>query len=162
MCAALVAQTRQTRMQARGDSHAQSDLKTAYQKWLDEDVAYIITAQEARAFVSLKSDAEREQFIEAFWQRRDPDPDTTENESRAQHYERIAHANQNFGFNDLAGWRTDRGRIYIMYGKPDQVRTSKSKEVWVYRFLPSIGSSIEIEFADVAGTGEFRLLKPVP
>jgi GWxTD domain-containing protein len=157
VCGTLSAQT----LKPFRDWLAQSDLKTVYQKWLDEDVAYIITAQESRAFTSLKTDAEREQFIEAFWLRRDPNPETTENEYRAEHYERIAHANQNFGFNNRAGWRTDRGRIYIMYGKPDEVRTSASKEVWIYRYLPNTGSNIEIEFVDATGTGELRLRKPI-
>jgi GWxTD domain-containing protein len=161
MCGSLAAQTRQVR-KPTSDPLAQSGFKTVYQKWLDEDVAYIITTQEGRAFMSLKSDAEREQFIQAFWMRRDPDPDTTENEYRAEHYERIAHANQNFSFNSLAGWRTDRGRIYIMYGKPDEVEKTSSGEAWTYRYLPGTGSNIRIDFVDVTGMGDLRLRQPMP
>ena len=159
MCGSLAAQ-QSTHNQAP-DSRAQSDLKPVYQKWLDEDVSYIITAQESRAFTSLKTDEEREQFIEAFWRRRDIKPETAENEYRAEHYERIAHANQNFGFNNIAGWRADRGRIYIMYGKPDEVQTSTSSEAWIYKSLPG-RSTIRIDFVDATGTGELRLRQPIP
>ena len=161
MCGTLSAQTRQTRKPTH-DSLAQSDLKTVYQKWLDEDVSYIITPQESRAFMSLKTDAEREQFIEAFWLRRDPDTDTTENEYREQYYERIAHANENFSFNSLPGWRTDRGRLYIMYGKPTEVEKTSSGEAWTYRYLPGTGSNIRLDFVDVTGTGDLRLRQPMP
>lgn len=155
MCGSLAAQ-QQARKVAPA-SLAQSDLKTVYQKWLDEDVAYIITAQESRAFTSLKTNEEREQFIEAFWVRRDLKPETAENEYRAEHYARIAHANQNFSFNGLAGWRTDRGRIFIMYGKPDEVEKTSFGEAWIYKYLPGKGSNIRIEFMDVTGKGDLRL-----
>lgn len=144
-----------------GSLAAQSDIKPAYQKWLDEDVAYIITAEERSAFQSLKTNQEREQFIEAFWVRRDPDPDTTENEYRREHYARIAHASEHFGFKGLAGWRTDRGRIFIMYGKPDEVQKTSNGEAWVYKYFPATGQSIRIEFTDVTGGGDLRLHKPM-
>ena len=86
---------------------------------MDEDVAYIITDEEKKIFKSLKTDDEREQFIEQFWLRRDPDPDTDVNEYREEYYQRIAYANENFA-SGIPGWKTDRGHIYIMFGKPDE------------------------------------------
>src|SRR4051794_29323918 len=112
-------------------SYGQSQYK--YQKWLNEDVAYIITPYEKQKFSELKTDAEREQYIEAFWHRRDPDVDTQENEYRDEYYERIAHANKDFAFGQVAGWRTDRGRTYILYGEPDEKQKTRSGEIWKYR-----------------------------
>src|SRR5215470_18898401 len=93
------------------------ELKKAYKDWLEKDVAYIITDEERKAFKRLETDDEREHFIEEFWRRRDPDPDTEENEYREEYYERIAYANEHYS-SGIPGWKTDRGRIYIMYGKP--------------------------------------------
>ncbi|PYS99944.1 MAG: GWxTD domain-containing protein, partial [Acidobacteria bacterium] len=90
-----------------------------FKKWIEEDVAYIITSEERKAWNKLQTDEEREQFIEAFWRRRDPDPDTEANEYLEEHYERIAYANQHFA-SGIPGWKTDRGRIYIMYGPPNE------------------------------------------
>lgn len=154
------------------------ELKTAYKKWLDNDVAYIITDQERKAFKALATDEERENFIEQFWRRRDPDPDTEENEYREQYYERIAYANEHFS-SGIPGWKTDRGRVYIAWGKPDSVESHASGglydrpsyeygggaitaypfEIWFYRHLEGIGSGIEIEFVDPTGTGEYRLAR---
>jgi GWxTD domain-containing protein len=149
----------------------------AYRDWIDKDVDYIITSQERDAFKKLKTNEEREQFIEMFWRRRDPDPDTDENEYREEYYERIAYANEHFS-SGVPGWKTDRGRIYIMYGKADEIEThpmgggyerpsyhgggSTSTypfEVWFYRYLPGIGSGIEIEFVDPTGSGEYRIAR---
>ena len=94
------------------------ELKKAYKDWLDKDVTYIITDEERKAFKKLATDDERERFIEEFWRRRDPDPDTDENEFKEEYYERIAYANEHFS-SGIPGWKTDRGRIWIMYGKPD-------------------------------------------
>jgi GWxTD domain-containing protein len=141
---------------------AAADVKSAYQRWLDEDVAYIITDQERRAFLLLSDDASRERFITAFWQRRDPNPATPENEYRDEHYRRIAFANQNFAFGCAAGWRTDRGRIYIKFGKPDQVRKTSQGEVWVYNYAAKQGTtgSLEIEFVSSPDGGDLRLKHP--
>jgi GWxTD domain-containing protein len=95
------------------------ELETPYKKWLNEDVAYIITDEERTAFKRLQTDEEREQFIEQFWLRRDPTPDTVENEFKEEHYRRIAYANDHYA-SGIPGWKTDRGRIYIMYGPPDE------------------------------------------
>src|SRR5687767_8308788 len=98
------------------------ELKKAYKDWLDKDVTYVITDEERRAFKKLQTDLEREKFIEEFWRRRDPDPDTDENEFKEEYYERIAYANEHFA-SGIPGWKTDRGRIWIMYGKPHERET---------------------------------------
>ena len=101
------------------------ELSKPYKKWLDEDVVYIITDEERAAFKQLSNDEERDNFIEAFWQRRDPTPDTEENEYKEEHYQRIAYANEHFAAG-VPGWKTDRGRIYIVYGKPDEIDSHPS------------------------------------
>src|SRR6266403_3976425 len=93
-----------------------------FKKWLDEDVTYIITSEERAAYKALKTDEEREQFIENFWLRRDPTPDTVENEFKEDHYARIAYANERYA-SGIPGWKTDRGRIYIIWGKPDEIES---------------------------------------
>src|SRR5262245_34956095 len=125
------------------DLSSQSVLSEVYTKWLSEDVVYIITTEEERYFRRLKSDEERERFIEEFWLRRDPTPDTDENEYRKEHYERIAFANQDFTADGVAGWRTDRGRIVIRYGKPDEIQKTASEEIWLYKGGTGPG---EVEF----------------
>lgn len=153
------------------------ELKEAYKRWLNTDVAYIITKDEKRAFQALTTDEERENFIENFWRRRDPNPDTEENEYREEYYERIAYANEHFS-SGIPGWRTDRGRIYIAWGKPDSIETHPTGgaydrpswegggstttypfEVWWYRHLDGVGDGIEIEFVDPTGTGEYRIAR---
>jgi GWxTD domain-containing protein len=153
------------------------ELKKAYKDWLDKDVAYLITEDERKAFKKLATDDERERFIEEFWRRRDPDPDTDENEFREEYYERIAYANEHYA-SGIPGWKTDRGRIYITWGKPDEVETHPSGgtynresyegggststypfERWFYRYLPGVGSGIEIEFVDPTGSGEYRIAR---
>jgi GWxTD domain-containing protein len=153
------------------------ELKKAYKDWLDKDVTYIITDEERKAFKKLATDDERERFIEEFWRRRDPDPDTDENEFKEEYYERIAYANEHFA-SGIPGWKSDRGRIWIMYGKPDGREThpmggsydrpsyegggSTSTypfETWFYRYLAGVGSGIEIEFVDPTGSGEYRLAR---
>ncbi len=158
VCSSVVAQ--QQSRKVFHHSLVQPGSRVVYEKWLNEDVAYIITAEEKRAFMLLKSDEQRERFIEAFWRHRDPQPATDENEYRAEYYGRFAYANQNFAFGDAAGWKTDRGRIYITYGKPDEVQKSSSGEVWIYNRLPGLGSNIKFEFVNAEGKGDFRLQQP--
>ncbi|MGH9946374.1 MAG: GWxTD domain-containing protein [Pyrinomonadaceae bacterium] len=153
------------------------ELKAAYKRWLDNDVAYIITKDERRAFQALQTDEERENFIENFWRRRDPDPDTEENEYREEYYERIVYSNEKFT-SGIPGWKTDRGRIYIAWGKPDSVESHPSGgsyerpsyegggststypfEIWFYRHLDGVGDGIEIEFVDPTGSGEYRIAR---
>jgi GWxTD domain-containing protein len=153
------------------------ELKKAYKDWLEKDVTYVITDEERKAFKRLQTDLEREKFIEEFWRRRDPDPDTEENEFKEEYYERIAYANEHFA-SGIPGWKTDRGRIWIMYGKPDERETHPMGgsydrpsyhgggstttypfEIWFYRYLPGVGSGIEIEFVDPSGSGEYRIAR---
>lgn len=153
------------------------ELKKAYKDWLEKDVTYVITDEERKAFKKLATDDERERFIEEFWRRRDPDPDTDENEFKEEYYERIAYANEHFA-SGIPGWKTDRGRIWIMYGKPDEREThpmggnynrpsyegggSTSTypfEIWFYRYLAGVGSGVEIEFVDPTGSGEYRIAR---
>jgi GWxTD domain-containing protein len=153
------------------------ELKKAYKDWLDKDVTYIITDEERKAFKKLATDDERERFIEEFWRRRDPDPDTDENEFKEEYYERIAYSNEHFS-SGIPGWKTDRGRIWIMYGKPDERETHPMGgsyerpsyegggstttypfEIWFYRYLAGVGSGVEIEFVDPTGSGEYRIAR---
>jgi len=153
------------------------ELKKAYKDWLEKDVTYIITDEERKAFKKLATDDERERFIEEFWRRRDPDPDTDENEFKEEYYERIAYANEHFS-SGMPGWKSDRGRIWIMYGKPDERETHPMGgqydrpsyegggstttypfETWFYRYLPGVGSGVEIEFVDPTGSGEYRIAR---
>ena len=105
----------------------------------------------------LKTDAERERFIAEFWRRRDPDPRTDKNEYREEYYGRLAYANEHFPFGEVPGWRTDRGRTFLMFGRPDEVQRSAGGEVWLYKFVPALGSGVRFEFVDQAGTGDYRL-----
>jgi GWxTD domain-containing protein len=146
-----------------------------YKKWLDEDVRWIITDEELSAFKKLTTNAERDTFIEGFWQRRDPTPDTAENEYKEEHYRRIAYANEHYAAG-MPGWRTDRGRIYVMFGPPTSIDTHPMGgpyqrsaeegggqtttfpfEVWRYRYLEGIGQEIEIEFVDDCGCGAYEM-----
>ena len=151
------------------------ELETPYKKWLNEDVTYIITDEERTAWKRLSTDEEREQFIEQFWLRRDPTPDTVENEFKEEHYRRIAYANEHYA-SGIPGWKADRGRIYITYGPADEIESHPSGgsyerpmaegggqtstypfEQWRYRYIEGIGNDIIIEFVDPTMTGEYRM-----
>jgi GWxTD domain-containing protein len=151
------------------------EVSGSYKKWLNEDVAYIITDEERAAFKQLSNDEERDNFIEAFWQRRDPTPDTVENEFKEEHYRRIAYANEHFAAG-IPGWKTDRGRIYIVYGPPDEIESHPSGgtyerpieegggststfpfEDWRYRYIEGIGQEVIIEFVDDCMCGNYEM-----
>ena len=151
------------------------ELTATYGRWVEQDVAYIITDEERGAFARLKTDEEREQFIEQFWLRRDPTPDTVENEYKEEHYRRIAYANEHFA-SGVPGWRTDRGRIYITWGPPDErdehpsggtyqrkpeegggMTSTFPFEIWRYRHLEGVEEDVELEFVDPTMSGQFRL-----
>ena len=151
------------------------ELSKTYKKWLNEDVVYIISDQERAAFKQLSNDEERDNFIEAFWQRRDPTPDTEENEFKEEHYRRIAYANEHFAAG-IPGWKTDRGRMYIMYGPADEIDSHPSGgsyerpmeegggetstfpfETWRYRYLEGIGQEVIIEFVDTCMCGDYHM-----
>lgn len=151
------------------------ELEGPFKKWLDEDVRYIITPDERKAFLQMSTDEEREQFIQGFWLRRDPTPDSLENEYREEHYRRIAYASERYA-SGIPGWKTDRGRVYIAYGPPDEIESHPSGgmyqrpynegggftstfpfEIWRYRWIEGIGSDILLEFVDPTMTGEYRM-----
>src|SRR5579872_7150603 len=157
------------------EAKLRKELETPYKKWLNEDVAYIITDEERQAFKRLATDEERDSFIEQFWLRRDPTPDTVENEYKEEHYRRIAYANDHYA-SGIPGWKADRGRIYIMYGPADEIESHPSGgtyerpaeegggetstfpfEQWRYRYLEGIGTNIIIEFVDTTMSGEYRM-----
>ncbi len=148
-----------------------------FKKWLTEDVVYIITDEERSVFESLTTTEEREQFIEQFWHRRDPDLRTAHNEFREEHYRRIAYANEKF-VSAQPGWKTDRGKIYILHGPPDEIdgrpaggvyvrpmregggtTSTYPFEVWRYRNIDGLGRNVELEFVDPTYTDEFRLAR---
>jgi GWxTD domain-containing protein len=157
------------------EERLRKELETPFRKWLNEDVTYIITDEERAAFKRLATDEEREQFIENFWLRRDPTPDSNENEYKEEHYRRIAYANERFA-SGIPGWKTDRGRMYITFGPADEVESHPSGgsyerpfeegggttstypfEKWRYRWIEGIGTDIIIEFVDPTMTGEYRM-----
>ena len=110
------------KQRSKRDKDLFNELDSQYKKWLNEDVVYIISPEERSAFLHLQTNEEREQFIEAFWQRRNPDPDSAENTFKEEHYRRIAYANEHYS-SGIPGWKTDRGRIYIMWGPPDEIQS---------------------------------------
>jgi GWxTD domain-containing protein len=151
------------------------ELSKTYRKWLDEDVRWIITDEERSAFKQLSNDEERDQFIEAFWQRRDPTPDTEENEFKEEHYRRIAYANEHYAAG-IPGWKSDRGRTYIVFGPADEIESHPSGgsyerpmeegggetstfpfETWRYRYLEGIGQEVMIEFVDSCMCGDYHM-----
>jgi len=157
------------------DKQLQKELATPYKKWLEEEVAYIMMDEERSAFLRLSTNEEREQFIEQFWLRRDPTPESIENEHKEEHYRRIAYANERFA-SGIPGWKTDRGRLYIMWGPADEVESYPAGgsynrpyeeggggtsvfpfEKWRYRYLDGIGNNVILEFVDPSGSGEYRL-----
>jgi GWxTD domain-containing protein len=157
------------------ETQLRRELESPYRKWLNEDVSYIITDEERAAFKRLQTDEEREQFIENFWLRRDPTPDTVENEFKEEHYRRIAYANEHYA-SGIPGWKTDRGRIYIVYGPPDEIEDHSSGgfyerppeegggetstypfQQWRYRYVDGIGNNVVLEFVDPSMSGEFHL-----
>lgn len=151
------------------------DLADHYKKWMNEDVAYIISDDEKATFKALSNEEERENFVEQFWARRNPDPRSGDNTFKEEHYRRIAYANEHYT-SGIAGWRTDRGRIYIMFGKPDELESHPTGgsyarpynegggqtstfpfEKWWYRHIEGVGDDIEIEFVDKTMSGEYRM-----
>src|SRR5881275_2054778 len=151
------------------------ELDSAYKQWLNEDVVYIITPEERNAFLQLETNEEREQFIEQFWLRRSSNPDLPDNDFKEEHYRRIAYANEHFA-SGIPGWKTDRGRMYIMWGPADEVESHPTGgtydrpmeegggststypwETWRWRYLEGIGENIILEFVDPSGSGEYHL-----
>jgi GWxTD domain-containing protein len=158
----------------RAQKALRQELKGTYKTWLGQEVTYIISDDERKAFMTLSNDEERDSFIEAFWQRRNPNPDSPENEFREEHYRRIQYANDHFAAGK-PGWRTDRGHIYISFGKPDDIESHPSGgmyqrpqdegggststfpfEIWHYRYIEGIGENVNLEFVDTCQCGDFH------
>src|SRR5271155_3952 len=151
------------------------DLDSQYKQWLNEDGIYIISPEERNAFLQLDTNEEREQFIEQFWLRRSSNPDLPENDFKEEHYRRIAYANEHYA-SGIPGWKTDRGKMYIIWGAPDEIESHPTGgtydrpmnegggststypwETWRYRYMEGIGEDITWEFVDPTSTGEYHL-----
>jgi GWxTD domain-containing protein len=159
----------------KSDKQLYKELASPYKKWLDDDVVYIISDAERKLFLKLQTNEEREQYIEAFWQRRNPNQDSPENEFKEEHYRRIAYANEHFSAG-MQGWRTDRGRMYIAWGPPTSIESHTTGESymrpydqgggttktfawekWNYNYKDGLGQNIDLEFVDPTGSNEFHL-----
>ncbi len=164
-----------TKDQKKKMARALKEIGKEYKEWLNEDVIYIISPDERTAFLQLDTNEEREQFIEQFWLRRSGNPDLPDNDFKEEHYRRIAYANEHYA-SGIPGWKTDRGRIYIIWGPADEVdshptggtydrpmeegggsTTTYPWEKWRYRYLEGMGNNVELEFVDPSGSGEYRL-----
>src|SRR5690348_881021 len=171
-----------TKQERKRQKAIQKEMESPYKQWINGPIGYLITPEERAAFKKLTTDDERDQFIEEFWRRRNPDPGSSENAFKEEMYRRIAYANEHFS-SGVPGWRTDRGHIYIMYGPPDDQETHPSGgtyvanptelpysgpdasntmttypfEDWTYRYIPGIGENVELEFVDPTLTGEYHL-----
>jgi GWxTD domain-containing protein len=169
-------QSKQSKKEARKQKKkALHEMGNAYGEWLQEDVVYIITKEEEDAFERLSTNEERDQFIEIFWDRRNSNPESEENTVKDEHYRRIAYANEHFS-SGVAGWKTDRGHMYILWGPPDEIdshptggtydrtaqegggsTTTYAWEKWRYRHLEGLDENVEMEFVDPTGSGEYHL-----
>jgi GWxTD domain-containing protein len=164
-----------TKQEKQRQNALKREMISAYDKWIKDEVPYIITDEERAAFKKLTTDEEKEQFVEQFWERRNPNPGSAENEFREEYYRRIAYANERYA-SGIPGWKSDRGRIYITYGPPDEIDSHPSGgfynrpieegggetstypfETWRYRYIDGIGSDIILEFVDPTMTGEYHL-----
>jgi GWxTD domain-containing protein len=183
------AQSKTSEHPATENSNSAQNLPQRYQQWLSEEVPYIITDTERANFKKLSTDHERDQFINAFWERRNPNPGSAENEFKEMYYRRIAYANQHYHFpGGIQGWRTDRGRIYIIYGPPDEIEAHpgggdnsvKPFEGWLYHHIQEYvppkqvtvqgktelkaqtiqRSNVIMKFVDLCNCGDYRLQSP--
>ena len=164
-----------TKEQKKKAKEVLKELGHEYKQWLNEDVVYIITPAERTTFLQLGTNEEREQFIEQFWLRRSSNPDLPENDFKEEHYRRIAYANEHYA-SGIPGWKTDRGKMYIIWGPADEVEshptggtydrpmeegggstTTYPWETWRYRYMEGIGENITWEFVDPTGSGEYHL-----
>jgi GWxTD domain-containing protein len=145
--------------------NAQQKPEQKYREWIDKYVVWIISPEEKEAFQKLENDSDFDRFIENFWQRRDPNPDTEVNEFKIEHERRFYFANEHFT-SGRPGWMTDRGRIYILFGQPLHLQKGFSTfenifnvpfETWFYKDLGEFGSNVELTFIDPIGTGEFKI-----
>jgi GWxTD domain-containing protein len=159
------------------------ELSPSYKNWLNEDVVYLIAPEERAAFLDLNSDVERDEFIEQFWYRRNPKPDSLQNQTKIEHYRRIAFADKHFAAGpslNLPGWKTDRGKIYILLGPPDRIESRQldvlpemkyvslpvgpgpyPEEVWHYHWVSTLGRGLDVEFVKPGETDDFEIVRSV-
>ncbi len=177
VCIATVAQSAANQSSVKHNNYLSRSLPAVYQHWLDEDVRWIITDEERGTLEKLTTDDERTHFVEQFWLRRDPTPGTAENEFKEEHYRRIAYSNEHFAA-QIMGALTDRGRIYIRYGPPDEIHAQTEngipKQIWQYNAFSSSGyivsegnsqrgnNKVDFEFVDDCQCNEYRLQTPEP
>jgi GWxTD domain-containing protein len=163
--------------QPHGAKDAIHRLPATARNWLAEDAIYIITPEERCAFLRLETDEERNQFIEQFWYRRASDPISLDYDSKAEHYRRIVFANENYG-GQHSGWKTDRGRVYVVFGPPDSVDVYANRgeagtppsqgsethlhpaETWHYHYIQGIGENVQLDFAYEASHRDYLLTAP--
>jgi GWxTD domain-containing protein len=152
---------------AEAEAKLQAEKAAPYQRWLNEDVVYIISDVERAAYLKLTTDEEREHFIKQFWEVRNPTPGSAENAFQVEHYQRIANANKRFGTRSgRQGWQTDRGYIYIVYGPPDEIDSHPVGgrprqppypfEDWRYKHVDGVGDDLAVRFIDRTKTGDFH------
>jgi GWxTD domain-containing protein len=143
-------------------------LEKSYRQWLEQDVVYIITKEERDDFMKLPSDAARDKFIADFWEVRNPNPGSPNNEYKDEIYRRITFANARFGpGSGVEGWRTDRGRTYITLGEPQQKEVFRNAanlyplEIWFYGgSTPSLPRAFYVLFYQRDGGGDYRYYSP--
>jgi len=171
----FAAPDKQSKEEKKREKAIQKEAESPYKKWIEQEVPYIITDQERQTFKKLTTDEERESFIENFWERRNPNPGNPENEFKEEYYRRIAYTNEHYA-SGIPGWKTDRGRIYIMYGPPNEIDSHPSGgsyqrpaeegggetstfpfEDWTYNYIDGIGNNIKLEFVDPTMSGEYHL-----
>ena len=148
-------------------SALQIHMSPEYKKWLTEDVRWIITTEERKHFMRLTSDQDRDRFIAAFWERRNPNPRSEENAFKEEHYRRLAFANEHFAAGK-AGFKTDCGRIYVVYGPPDSIvarpatAANPPDELWLYHHMKGGGDEVHLKFVDNCYCGDYHLETPLP
>ena len=147
--------------------HRVRGLSPEYRKWLDEDVRWIMTTAEREEFLALSTDEQRARFVVAFWEQRNPTPGSKENPFKEEHYRRMAFANEHF-VAQVQGWKTDRGRIYVIYGPADSIAKKPQEgqkfpeEVWTYVHVPGGGENVSLRFVDDCVCGFYVLVSNLP
>lgn len=150
-----------------------------YAKWRDDDVVYLLSPEERKQFSRLQTEDACEEFISRYWLSRDPDPKTPQNEFKVEHYRRIAYANERFAAS-VPGWKTARGRAYILYGPPDEIElhpqgityarpqeegggttSTYPFERWRYRSIPSVAENVELQFVDSTNSGDYKSVEVI-
>lgn len=119
------------------------EFRKALRTWDEGPIRYIILKEEEDLFGSLRTDEDRLAFIQGFWERRDRTPETLDNEYRLEFWHRVSQSERRFIDAPMPGWKTDRGRIWIIMGPPDQRDDFRSRAKgpgvlrWIYRQRPN-------------------------